>query len=200
MARKTTKAKAKPKAKARPKAKAKTAPKRKPAASGRAAAKRMRPAARIAKPSQPKWLPAGFGQVTPYLTVADANGAMAFYTKAFGAKELVRMPMGGKIMHAELAIGQARIMLSDAMPEMGGAPAPSGDSPVTVHLYVADTDATVSRAEAAGATVLAAPSDMFWGDRFAKVRDPFGHSWSIATHVRDVTPAEMEEAMKKMGQ
>ena len=196
MARKTTKAKAKPKTKAKPRAKAKAAPKRKPA---RAAARRAAPA-RTVKPAQPKWLPAGYHSLTAYLTVADADAAIAFYARAFGAKEVVRMPMGSKVMHAELLIGNSHLMLSDAMPEMGGPPAPSGDSPVSVHLYVADTDATVSRAAAAGATVTSPPADMFWGDRFAKLKDPYGHSWSIATHIRDVSPQEMEAAMKKMGQ
>jgi PhnB protein len=194
MARKTTKAKARPKTKA--KSKAKAAPKRKPA---RAMAKRAA-ASRPVKPARPKWLPDGFSSVTPYLTVADANAAIAFYARAFGAKELVRMPMGSKVMHAELQIGSARIMLSDAMPEMGGPPAPSGETSVSVHLYVPDTDATVKRAAAAGATVTAEPADMFWGDRFAKLKDPFGHSWSVATNLRVVSPAEMEAAMKKMGQ
>jgi uncharacterized glyoxalase superfamily protein PhnB len=191
MAKRASKGKARPKAKAR----AKSAARRKPAA------KRSAPA-RAAKPAQPKWLPAGYTQVTPYLTVNGAIAAIGFYAKAFGAKEVVRMPAqdGSRLMHAEIKIGASHVMLSDTFPEMGGSPAPSGDSsPVTVHLYVADVDATVRKAAAAGATVTMPPTDMFWGDRFGKVRDPFGHSWSIATHLRDVSPEEMEAAMKTMG-
>lgn len=149
-----------------------------------------------------KWKPDGTPTITPYLTVRDAKAAIDFYIQAFGAKEVMRLPgPDGRLMHAEVQIGDAKVMLSDAFPEMDGstAPSPHSGSPVTVHMYVADTDATVQRAEAAGAKVTLPPVDMFWGDRFAKLSDPFGHNWSIATHMRDVTPAEMAEAMKKMG-
>jgi len=148
------------------------------------------------------WLPHGNHVLTPYLTVNDAKAAIDFYIQAFGAKEIMRMPGpdGQKLMHAELQLGDCRLMLSDAFPEMGGSEAPSAHSgsPVTVHMYVADTDATVARAEAFGAKVTMPPSDMFWGARFAKLRDPFGHNWSIATHQRDVPPQEIAKAIGKM--
>lgn len=148
------------------------------------------------------WLPPGNHVLTPYLTVNDAKAAIDFYIQAFGTKEVMRMPGpdGQKVMHAELQLGDSRVMLSDAFPEMGGSEAPSAHSgsPVTVHMYVADTDATVARAEAFGAKVTMPPADMFWGDRFAKLRDPFGHNWSIATHQRDVPPQEMADALRKL--
>jgi PhnB protein len=111
------------------------------------------------------------------------------------------MPMpDGKLMHAELKLGDSRLMLADEFREMGAqAPSAYGGSPVTVHLYVPDVDATVARAEAAGAKVTSPPADMFWGDRFAKLSDPFGHQWSIATHLREPSPEEFAAAMKRMG-
>ena len=152
--------------------------------------------------AKPNWKPTGTPTITPYLTVRDAQAAIDFYVMAFGAKEVARLPSpdGQKLMHAELQIGDAKIMLADAFPEMDGShpPSPLSGSPVTVHMYVPDTDATVERAAAAGAKVTMPPANMFWGDRFAKLSDPFGHSWSIATHQRDVAPQEMAEAMKKM--
>lgn len=112
------------------------------------------------------WLPPGNHVLTPYLTVNDAKAAIDFYIQAFGTKEVMRMPGpdGQKVMHAELQLGNSRVMLSDAFPEMGGSEAPSAHSgsPVTVHMYVADTDATVARAEAFGAKVTMPPADMFW--------------------------------------
>jgi PhnB protein len=149
------------------------------------------------------WLPKGNHVLTPYLTVSDAKAAIDFYIQAFGAKEVLRLPSpdGQKLMHAELQLGDSMLMLADAFPEMGGSEAPSAHSgsPVTVHMYVADTDATVARAEAFGAKVTMPPADMFWGDRFAKLKDPFGHNWSIATNLREVPTEEMAAAIKKMG-
>jgi uncharacterized glyoxalase superfamily protein PhnB len=143
-------------------------------------------------------IPAGYGTVTPYLTVKGAAKAIDFYRAAFGAQEHVRMPgPDGAVMHAELRIGTSNVMLSDEFPMEGVARCPStlGGTTVTVHLYVEDVDAAHRRAVDAGATSLFDPTDMFWGDRFAKVQDPYGHHWSIATHVRDVSPDEMRRGM-----
>jgi len=151
-------------------------------------------------------IPQGFHSVTPHLSVDGAAQAIDFYRRAFGAEELMRMPMPGdpgKLMHAALRIGDSIVMLADLFP---GCPGPSeiGDSPVTVHLYVPDADATMAAAVAAGAEVTMPLADMFWGDRYGQIRDPFGHRWSIATHTRDLSPEEMEkgaaEAMAAMAQ
>ena len=144
-------------------------------------------------------IPAGMTAVTPHLVCADAAGAIEFYKKAFGAVEESRLPgPGGKVMHALIRIGGAAIMLVDEAPEWGmlGPKALKG-SPVTIHLYVDDTDAFVARAVKAGAKVTMPVTDMFWGDRYGTLEDPFGHRWSVGTHVRDVSPAEMVEEMKK---
>ena len=143
---------------------------------------------------KPKAIPEGYHALTPYLAIEGAAQAIEFYKKAFGAKEIARMPgPGGKLMHAELTIGDSHLMLSDACPEMGGNPGPKalGGSPASVHLYVEDVDTVYNRAVAAGAQGKMPPTDMFWGDRFSKLTDPFGHEWSVATHVEDVAPAEM---------
>lgn len=151
-------------------------------------------------------IPCGFHTATPYLVVDDAAAALDFYVKAFGATVLSRMGgPAGKIMHAEIQIGDSKIMLSDEFPGMGNpSPKTLGGSAGGIHLYVADVDAGHERALAAGATSLMGPMDMFWGDRFCKVMDPFGHLWSIATHKEDLTPEEMEKractAMAEMAQ
>ena len=148
------------------------------------------PAARGVRP-----IPEGYHSVTPSLVVNGAAEAIAFYTRAFGAVERFRMPApdGQKLWHAEIQIGDSRLMLSDEFPEMCGTVSPKtlGGSPVGVHLYVEDADATVQRAVDAGATVVMPLTDMFWGDRFGGIEDPFGHRWSIATHVEDVNEEEM---------
>ncbi len=138
-------------------------------------------------------IPEGCHTVTPYLIVGDASSAIDFYTRAFGAQELFRMPgPGGKIMHAEIQIGDSRVMLCDEMPQMGGkSPKTLGGTPASVFLYVVDVDATFAQAVAAGATVKMAVADMFWGDRFGAVIDPYGHEWSMATHKEDLTPEEI---------
>ena len=144
-------------------------------------------------------IPPGFGVVTPHLVVSDSAAAIAFYEKAFGAQELFRMPSpdGQKIMHAQIMIDGAPVMLTDEFPEMGcKSPSALGGSPITVHLYVGDADKVFEQAVAAGATPTMPPADMFWGDRYARVEDPFGHSWSIATHVKDLTPEEIAEGAK----
>ncbi len=137
--------------------------------------------------------------VTPHLVCAGAAEAIEFYKKAFGAEEIMRLPGAkGKLMHASIKIGDAMVMLVDELPEWGSlSPIALGGSPVTLHLYVADVDSFVERAVKAGAILRMPVEDMFWGDRYGIVEDPFGHKWSVATHKRDMSAAEIEEAMKK---
>jgi PhnB protein len=147
-----------------------------------------------------KRIPDGMHTVTPHLVCAGAAAAIEFYKKAFGAVETARIPgPNGKLMHAAVRIGDSTVMLADEMPEFGalGPKALKGSS-VTIHLYVDDADAFAARAVGAGATVKMPVSEMFWGDRYGQVEDPFGHRWSIATHVRDVDPAAMQKAMQAM--
>ena len=138
-------------------------------------------------------IPAGYHTVTPYLVCRGASDAIAFYKKAFGAKEMVRMPMpDGKIAHAEIRIGDSVVMLGDESPQMGAtAPQTIGGTATAVFLYVKDVDKAFAQATAAGATTEMAPTNMFWGDRYCKFADPFGHKWSMATHIEDVPPKEM---------
>lgn len=145
-------------------------------------------------------IPEGFTDVTPYLTCEGADKAIAFYEKAFGAVEVARLDgPDGKIMHAELRIGNAMLMLSDDFPDFGSfGPQALKGSPVMIHLYVDDADAAWERALAAGATVVMPLDDAFWGDRFGMLADPFGHRWSIATHQQDLTPDQIRENMKSM--
>lgn len=141
-------------------------------------------------------IPEGYHSVTPALLVRGAAEAIDFYTRAFGARELGRMPApdGQRIWHAELQIGDARLMLADEFPEMGGhAPESLGGTPVSLHLYVEDADAVIQRAVNAGATVIQPPLDAFWGDRYGRIKDPFGHEWSVATHIEDVSEEEMRQ-------
>jgi PhnB protein len=143
-------------------------------------------------------IPEGYHTVTPYLAVDDATEAIEYYTKAFGAKERVRMETpDGKVGHAELEIGDSLVMLSDPFPQASTKPPNElGGTSVSVFLYVEDVDAVVKQAVDAGATVTMEVADQFWGDRFGSVKDPFGHLWSIATHVEDVPPEEMAERAK----
>jgi PhnB protein len=145
-----------------------------------------------------KPIPEGYHTLSPYLAVEDANQAIDYYKKAFGAKERVRMEApGGAIGHAEIEIGDSVVMLSDPFPQSSTRPPKElGGSSVSVFMYVEDVDAVVKRAVDSGATVLMEVEDQFWGDRFGTVQDPFGHSWSIATHVEDVPPEEMAERAK----
>jgi PhnB protein len=145
-----------------------------------------------------KPVPEGYRTITPYLTVDDAAEAIEYYKNAFGAKERGRMDApGGKIGHAELEIGDSLVMLSDALPQFATrSPKELGGSSVSIFMYVEDVDAVVKQASDAGATVTAEVADQFWGDRFGIVQDPFGHLWSIATHVEDVPPEEMAERAK----
>jgi uncharacterized glyoxalase superfamily protein PhnB len=143
---------------------------------------------------QAKAIPDGFHTLTPYLICRGVADAMAFYAKAFGAVELYRMTMpdGTTIMHAEMQFGSSRLMLSEENPAWGSkSPLSLGGTGVTIHLYVPDVDKTFAAATAAGAKAVMPPAVMFWGDRYARVTDPFGHAWSIATHVEDVPPADM---------
>ena len=146
-----------------------------------------------------KSIPEGMHSLNAHLVCAGAADAIAFYVKAFNAVELVRLPgQQGKLMHASLKIGDSTLMLVDEMPEFGAlGPKSLKGSPVTIHLYVDDVDATVAQAVAAGAKVTMPVADMFWGDRYGQLEDPFGHRWSVATHQRDVTPEEMQAAMKE---
>jgi PhnB protein len=146
-----------------------------------------------------KPIPEGYHSVTPFLTLDDAGKAIDYYKQAFGAKERMRMEApGGKIGHAELEIGDSLVMLSDSFPQSSTkAPTELGGTTGGVFLYVEDVDAVVKRAVDGGATITMEVADQFWGDRFGSIRDPFGHSWSLATHVEDVPPEEMAERAKK---
>jgi PhnB protein len=152
-----------------------------------------------------KPIPDGYEGATPYLAVEDAAAAIEFYKEAFGAEERVLMHgPDGKIGHAELAIGDALIMLADPFPGSSTtAPKQLGGTSASVFLYVEDVDAFVARALKAGATTSMEVADQFWGDRFGSITDPFGHEWSIATHIEDVSPEEVAErgkaAMAEMG-
>ncbi|HZZ95071.1 MAG TPA: VOC family protein [Usitatibacter sp.] len=150
--------------------------------------------------SSPKPVPEGFHTVTPHLVCDGAAEAIEFYKKAFGAIEVTRMPApDGKIMHAQIRIGDSALMLAEEMPGCASlGPRTLKGTPVTLHLYVNDCDAFVARAEKAGAKVVMPVADQFWGDRYGLVQDPWGHQWSVATHVRDVGPDEMREAMARM--
>jgi uncharacterized glyoxalase superfamily protein PhnB len=138
--------------------------------------------------------------VTPHLVCAGAADAIQFYQKAFGAIEKMRLPgKDGKLMHATIRIGEATIMLVDEMPQWGAlSPRSLQGTPVTIHLYVDDVDAFFDRAVAAGATAKMPVADMFWGDRYGVLVDPFGHSWSVATHLRDMTTEDIQRALEQM--
>lgn len=145
-----------------------------------------------------KPIPEGMHTVTPHLVCAGAADAMEFYKKAFGAVEMHRLAgPDGKLMHGAIRIGDSVVMLVDENPEWQAfGPKYLKGSPVTLHLYVEDADAFFAKAVASGATAMMPVTEMFWGDRYGVVTDPFGHNWSIATHVRDATPEEMMEAAK----
>jgi PhnB protein len=144
-------------------------------------------------------VPEGYHTATPYLICKGAADAIEFYKKAFGAKEIMRMPMpGGKLGHAELKIGDSHIMLADENPESGiYAPQHYRGTPVSILLYVEKVDAVFNQAVSAGAKAIRPPQDMFYGDRTSWITDPFGHSWYIHTHVKDVSSAEMQAAMQQ---
>jgi len=145
-------------------------------------------------------IPNGFHTVTPHLVCAGAGEAMDFYKNAFGAEELIRLHTpDGKLLHGCVRIGDSAVMLVDEMPNCGAlGPNSLKGSPVTIHLFVEDVDAFVAKATAAGAKITMPVADMFWGDRYGVLEDPFGHRWSVATHIRDVGPEELQEAAGKM--
>lgn len=147
-----------------------------------------------------KPVPEGYYSVTPHLAVRGAAKAIEFYAKALGAEETFRMPgPGGVVVHAEIQIGNSRIMLGEEAPQMGSSsPQTLGGSPVSLLLYVDDVDKSFNRAISAGCTAQMPPTDMFWGDRYCKIQDPFGHHWEIATHKEDVAPEEMAKRMAAM--
>jgi PhnB protein len=151
-------------------------------------------------------IPSGYHTATPYLVLDDCNGAIEWYKKAFGATEINRMGRpGGKIGHAEIKIGDSILMLADEWPGSGSPSAKSlGGSPVSIFLYLEDVDSVYKQAVDAGAKADMPPQNMFWGDKFGKLTDPYGHLWALATHVEDVAPDEMEEraqaAMAQMAQ
>ena len=149
---------------------------------------------------QVKPVPDGMHTVTPHLVCAGAAEAIEFYKKAFNAVETGRLAGAqGKLMHAAIKISDSTVMLADEFPEYGSlGPKALKGSPVTIHVYVEDVDAFVKQAVAAGAKITMPLEDMFWGDRYCKLDDPFGHHWSVATHLRDVTSEEMRQAMQKM--
>ena len=145
-------------------------------------------------------IPAGYHSVTPYLVVRGAADAIAFYKKAFDATELLRLPLpGGKIAHAEVKIGDSPVMLADESDEYRG-PQPGGGAPVSLMVYVTDVDRVFAQALAAGAKAMRPVADQFYGDRLGTLVDPFGHVWSLATHVEDVAPDEIDRRFAKMTQ
>lgn len=148
---------------------------------------------------QVRAVPEGFHSITPHLVCAGAAEALDFYRRAFGAVEVGRMPgPGGKIMHAEMRIGDSRIMLADDFPDYGShGPLALKGTPVVIHMYVQDADAVWEKALAAGARPVMPLADMFWGDRYGQVEDPFGHRWAIATHQRDMSAEEIGQAMQQ---
>jgi PhnB protein len=150
------------------------------------------------------YIPKDYNSVTPYLIIKGAAKAIDYYKKVFGATELMRMPgPDGKVGHAELKIGNSIIMLADEHPGMGqghSSAASMGGSPVSLLVYIPDVDKVVERATAEGAKIVKPVEDQFYGDRTGFIQDPFGHFWSVSTHIEDVSPKEMEERMKKVRQ
>ena len=145
-----------------------------------------------------KPIPEGYHTVTPHIAVDGAADAIEYYKKAFGAKERMRMEgPGGMIAHAEIEIGDSLVMLSDPFPQSTvKSPRSLGGTSASIFLYVKDVDAVVKQAVEAGAEIVIEPQDQFWGDRFGTITDPFGHTWSVATHIEDVPPEEMAKRAK----
>ena len=148
-----------------------------------------------------KPIPEGYHTVTPYLIVKGGAEAIEFYCKAFGAEEVMRLPApGGKVGHAEIQIGDSRIMLADEVPEMGFlSPASLGGAAVSICLYVEDVDAVFQRALDAGGKQQRPVQDQFYGDRSGTLEDPYGHSWTVATHTEDLSPEEIQQRMQQQG-
>jgi PhnB protein len=145
-------------------------------------------------------IPKGYNSITPYLAIRGAAEAIEFYKKAFGALEVMRMPgPAGKLGHVEIKVGDSKVMLADESEKMNFlGPQARGGTPVHIHVYVKDVDATVAKAVELGAKMMRQVQDMFYGDRTGAIEDPFGHFWHIATHVRDVSMAEMKRAAAEM--
>jgi len=152
----------------------------------------------MATPGKP--IPEGYHTATPYLTIKNAGEALDFYKRAFGAEEVVRMPGpdGKSVMHAEIKIGNSMLMIADEWP-MGDCKSPKslGGTSVNIFLYVQDVDSFFQKAVAAGANATMPPTDMFWGDRYGKLLDPYGHSWGVATHKLDMTPEEIKKGQQE---
>ena len=154
----------------------------------------------MSKSMQP--IPPGMENLIPHLVCSPCAEAIEFYKKAFGAEEMHRMPApdGRRIMHAAIRIGKSFVFLVDDFPEFCGGkastPTALKGTPVSIHHYVENCDAAINRAQDAGATVSMPAQDMFWGDRYGQVTDPYGHKWSLATHIKDLTPDEMRAGMK----
>jgi uncharacterized glyoxalase superfamily protein PhnB len=147
-------------------------------------------------PDKAKAVPAGFHTLTPHITVRDADNALEFYKRAFGAEVLnvARMP-NGKVMHAAVQIGDSKLMLNEESAEYGAlSPLSTGGTGVVLHIYLENVDAAFDRAVSAGAEVKMPLMDQFWGDRYGVVADPYGHKWSLATHIKDMSPEEMQRA------
>jgi len=145
-----------------------------------------------------KAIPEGYHSVTPYIVVQGAAKALEFYARAFGAKEKFRLPMGDIIGHAEIVIGNSHVMIADVMDDGHKDPRKLGGTPVSLMIYTSDADAMFKRAIAAGAKQLKPVENQFYGDRTGVLEDPFGHVWSIATHVEDVSDAEIRRRMAAM--
>lgn len=144
-------------------------------------------------------IPEGYHSVTPYLVVDGAQEAIRFYGEAFGATEELRLPMGDKIAHAEIRIGDSVVMLADEFPDMGHlSPKSRGGPTSSLLIYLEDVDAAFERAVSAGCTAERPPEDQFWGDRMGTLLDPFGHRWSVATHKEEVAPGEMQRRMERV--
>lgn len=159
-----------------------------------------KPARRKTRPSKKvSFIPKGYHSVTPYLACGDGAQALDFYARAFGAAEVLRMPgPDGKVAHAEVKIGDSRVMLTGEYDEMGFlSPKSRGGTTVHIHVYVKDADAMIARAVAAGAKLVRAAKDQFYGDRLGTVEDPFGHVWHLATHKEDLSKAEMRKRGEK---
>ena len=145
-----------------------------------------------------KPIPDGYHSITPYLVVDDAKAAIDFYARAFGAREKFRLPMGDRIGHAEIEVGDSVIMLADEFPDMGHlGPNSRGGTTVSLLHYVEDVDSAFAKAVAAGATEAKPVENQFWGDRMGTLLDPFGHMWSLATTVEEVSPEEMQRRMEQ---
>ncbi|MEO9468567.1 VOC family protein [Parasphingorhabdus sp.] len=146
-----------------------------------------------------KWKEDGYHSVTAYLVVDDAAAAIEFYKAAFGATEVMRMPMGDKIGHADMLIGDSHVMLADEFPEMEKlGPKKRGGATSSLMIYVKDSDAAFAKAVEAGATAVRPVEDQFYGDRAGWIKDPFGHEWTLSTHIEDVSPEELNRRMSEM--